>query len=66
MLVNGPLTNFKTATEKLSEHYHGTSKSTSASTGWRFHQVALWGATTFHAVMENQAGAEKVLCSEPL
>ena len=55
VLVNKPLTNFKKAGEKLSEHFYGTSNSVSASRGRKFHQAALEDATMFHTGMEKQA-----------
>ena len=43
VLVNRPLTDFKRATEKLNEHFHGK----------KFHKASLEVATAFVAVMEN-------------
>ena len=50
VLVARPFTNFKKASEKLSEHFiHQTKK------GKRFHQYAVTEAATFISVMECEA-----------
>jgi hypothetical protein len=53
ILVNKPLTNFKKAVEKLSEHF--TSK------GRKSHQSALETAMAFTAVMESRAVSDVLL-----
>ena len=55
VLVNRPLIDFKRATEKLAEHFHGR----------KFHKAALEAAQVFTAVMKNpDLAIDNRLCSE--
>ena len=55
VLVNRPLTDFKRANEKLTEHFHGK----------KFHKASLEAATAIVAVMENpEVAIDRRLSSE--
>ena len=55
VLVNKPLVDFKRATEKLSEHFHGK----------KFHKASLEAATRFNTVMKNpELAVDHRLCAE--